>query len=279
MAPPEMDGLDETNGNDHNGNADTVVDTVVVIEDLFLLANSNNNTAVPAADVVVAVNEANGVDNHSSDSDRRRNCYYQMCCWCWVIGMFAVFSFLTVWLYSRIIGNAVTSTSADNGMSSLVPSMAPTTTTALETTTLHRVEWKTRLLGLLDLDEPLHGTPQAAALDWLVHDDFELITMSDDADELTTARVQQRYALTVLHLATGRWNRVGGWATDSGARHHECTWTGAKCDFDTHYQTVYSLELNSGQVGRIQGSLPTEVGLLTHLGEFQRVQSTRCRYK
>jgi hypothetical protein len=106
---------------------------------------------------------------------------------------------------------------------------------------------------------PEPETPQSLALEWLAKDDFELWNYPD----VTMEQLTQRYALAVLHIATGRWNQRGGWATSSGARITECIWPGVSCDRN---DTVNALALDSS-LGIMQGSIPSEIALLSSLGK------------
>jgi hypothetical protein len=107
--------------------------------------------------------------------------------------------------------------------------------------------------------DPLPGTPQLGALEWMASDDLELW----DYESISVERLKQRYALVVFHIATGRWNTRGGWATPSGARQHECYWPGVYCDREN--AVVLSLRLNTF-VGTLQGSIPSDIYLLSTLG-------------
>jgi hypothetical protein len=111
--------------------------------------------------------------------------------------------------------------------------------------------------------DPLPGTPQLDALEWMASDDLELW----DYETISVERLKQRYALVVFHIATGRWNTRGGWATPSGARMHECYWPGVYCDRDNN--VVLSLRLDSF-VGILQGSIPSDIFLLSSLGTYSR---------
>lgn len=107
--------------------------------------------------------------------------------------------------------------------------------------------------------DPEPDTPQFRALEWMAFDDLELFYY----ETVSAERLKQRYALAVFHIATGRWNKIGGWATPSGAREHECFWPGVSCDRDN--VMVLALELDTF-VGTLQGSIPSEVIFLSSLG-------------
>lgn len=113
---------------------------------------------------------------------------------------------------------------------------------------------------------PLPGTPQLGALEWMASDDLELWYY----ESISVERLKQRYALVVFHIATGRWNTKGGWATPSGARQHECYWPGVYCDREN--AVVLSLRLDTF-VGTLQGSIPSDIFLLSSLGMFSRGSS------
>jgi hypothetical protein len=109
--------------------------------------------------------------------------------------------------------------------------------------------------------DPEPGTPQFLALEWMASEDLEMW----DYETISVERLKQRYALAVFHIATGRWNKRGLWASPSGAREHECFWPGVSCDRDK--LNVLSLELDLF-VGTLQGSIPSDIILLSSLGTF-----------
>jgi Leucine-rich repeat (LRR) protein len=136
-----------------------------------------------------------------------------------------------------------------------------------------------QLLGLAAAPAP--GTPQSAALDWLTDHDMQLLPDVPPAARArmsaadwqrglrhwTRPRLQQRYALAVVHTSTGRWNTAwGGWTTDSGARQHECHWPGVKCTAEQ----VTSLEIGPHIAPLVRGTIPPELGGLVHLGMCRR---------
>jgi hypothetical protein len=125
-------------------------------------------------------------------------------------------------------------------------------------------EFMEELLTVVGVD-PLPDTPQLGALEWMASDDLEMW----DYESISVERLKQRYALVVFHIATGRWNTKGGWATPSGARQHECYWPGVYCDRDN--AVVVSLRLDTF-VGTIQGSIPSDIFLLSTLGTFTSLQ-------
>jgi hypothetical protein len=125
-------------------------------------------------------------------------------------------------------------------------------------------------LGAVVGVNPLPGTPQLGALEWMASDDLELWNY----ESISVERLKQRYALVVFHIATGRWKTsVGGWATPSGARQHECYWPGVYCDRDN--AVVLSLRLDTFVgttfVGTLQGSIPSDMLLLSNLGTCSRI--------
>jgi hypothetical protein len=110
--------------------------------------------------------------------------------------------------------------------------------------------------------EPEEDSLQYQALDWLAYKDRNLYYNTSVTDD---SRLPQRYALTVFHFATGRWDLGGGWATPSGSHAHECDWRGVLCD--ERYQVVEGLEL-SPKNGFLQGTIPTEISMLSSLGMY-----------
>ena len=174
----------------------------------------------------------------------------------------------------------------------LVPTISPP-----HVARFHRLE---AIHEWLETDFPLPGTPQGAALEWMVSSDFKYIlgeTIPSKAEydlyseilasnasgsieyvkdehksmEKFRTRVTQRYALLVLDFATGMESPLGGWATLTGARLHECTWPGVVCRRDD--DAVKALELDPSVFfsGAPAGSIPSEIGLLTNLGTSTRL--------
>ena len=170
---------------------------------------------------------------------------------------------------------------------------------------LHRVE---AIREWLQLDLPLPGTltPQEAALEWMVSSDFSYILgatipskaeynlynqalvenannndepvayVNDEHKEMERFlfHVTQRYALLVFYFATGMESPLGGWATMTGARLHECIWPGVVCRSED--DAVKELELNPSVYGTAAptGSIPSEIGMLEHIGTTAR----RCLF-
>lgn len=92
--------------------------------------------------------------------------------------------------------------------------------------------------------------------------------------ESFSCHVTQRFALLVLFFAileSSGGVPLGGWASVTGARLHECLWPGVICLRDHDY--LSALELDTS-IGMLEGSLPTELGLLTHLGSYFFVRSS-----
>jgi len=113
---------------------------------------------------------------------------------------------------------------------------------------------------------PDTDSPQEEALQWLAYDDTVYDVVYDDFGDIPREDLMQRYALVVFHIATGRWNRMGGWATESGAYQHECLWPGVRCDRDDI--RVKSLDFKKQEVGKLTGTIPTEIGLLKNLSKM-----------
>jgi len=165
---------------------------------------------------------------------------------------------------------------------------------------LHRLE---AIREWLQLDLPLPGgTPQEAALDWMVSSDFsyilgatipskaeynlynQVVVENANNNSVTVAyvndehkemerflfHVTQRYALLVFYFATGMDSPLGGWATMTGARLHECIWPGVVCRGQD--DAVKELELNPSVYGAATptGSIPSEIGMLQHIGTTAR---------
>jgi hypothetical protein len=103
------------------------------------------------------------------------------------------------------------------------------------------------------------GSPQRKALVWLANFDRSGV-------EFTDSRLFQRYALIVLYYAT-RPNIetfMDAWIEETN---HECDWGAViSCITDaTGIRHVTNIDLAKK---RLQGTLPTEIGLLVDLGMF-----------
>jgi hypothetical protein len=100
-----------------------------------------------------------------------------------------------------------------------------------------------------------NSTPQYQAMEWLVYEDVRSYKHSTS---------EQRYALSVFYITTGRWTPFeGGWLTTSGIRSNECTWQGVQCDGS---DIVKVLDL---QFMGLKGSLPSELAMLKKLGKLE----------
>jgi hypothetical protein len=148
----------------------------------------------------------------------------------------------------------------------------------------------------LNMENATPGTCQHEALLWLAHADLPHILgplPSKQAYDITTGletlhpnvtvdgdtgsiaeveaflqRLTQRFALLVLYFAAmeaGGGVPAGGWASITGARLNECLWPGVICSVKGQY--VSGLEIDPN-IGFLQGSLPTELGLLSNLGKL-----------
>jgi hypothetical protein len=129
--------------------------------------------------------------------------------------------------------------------------------------------------GNIFIDDPISGTPQYDALVWMADVDAPNIlgdinsTVLAHSDDLLT-HLTQRYALLVIFFAVigPEHLTLGGWASITGARLPECLWPGVTCRIahGTNAATVVvGLKLDP-KVASVQGSLPTELGLLSNLG-------------
>jgi hypothetical protein len=147
----------------------------------------------------------------------------------------------------------------------------------------------------LNMENATPGTYQHDALLWLAHADLPHIlgplpskqayditagletlhpNVTVDGDTGSIAEVEaflqrlaQRFALLVLYFAVmeaGGGVPAGGWASITGARLNECLWPGVICSDKGQY--VSGLEIDPN-VGFLQGSLPSELGLLSNLGK------------
>ena len=110
-----------------------------------------------------------------------------------------------------IINSVQTDAPASAPRNSSAQILAEQWANAAEARSEHHAHYKQQLLDALQIDAPPKDSPQDQALDWLVQEDRQKHNLSS---------VSQRYAIVVFHLATGRWNLEGGFATPSGARQH-----------------------------------------------------------
>jgi hypothetical protein len=120
------------------------------------------------------------------------------------------------------------------------------------------------LIGLpaysIDLAESDADSPQAKALAWLENDPLY-------NDYQNVYRLNQRYALAVLYYSTNgtSWDTSTGWMSDD----NECTWYMDDEDLgDDHCGADSRLTMLDLYGNGLEGSIPTEVELLTDLEEI-----------
>jgi hypothetical protein len=208
-------------------------------------------------DVEIAFKERGWSLQGSNATDRKTWHEFSYCKLMLFLGTVTV---VTSVLVTIIVWVAMSRSSNAADMSPIRDSESPTFEfpTIDETPRFRSPEFMEELRTVVGVD-PLPGTPQLGALEWMASDDLELW----DYESISVERLKQRYALVVFHIATGRWNTRGGWATPSGTRMHECYWPGVYCDRDN--AVVTSLRLDTF-VGTLQGSIPSDIFLLSTLG-------------
>ena len=135
-----------------------------------------------------------------------------------------------------------TSSVTDSELSfSAAPSVAPPT---------DRME---QIQEQLQLDSPLTQS-QFQALHWMVHVDLSVDKHAQPS--------KQRFALLVLHFATGVWGPERIHVV--GKYQDECQWPGVGCD---SHGRIHQLTIRPPLRMEAGASLPTEVGLLASLGK------------
>jgi hypothetical protein len=110
-------------------------------------------------------------------------------------------------------------------------------------------EIRTILVPLQIWAEP--NAPQLLATEFMAYTDSNHVNV-------TSPRLQQRYALLVLYFANGG----GRWPMD--ALLHECDWNFVACN----NQSVVTKLLMGDQLD-MTGQLPAEIGLLSHVGKYK----------
>jgi hypothetical protein len=221
------------------------------------------NRQVPSDDLEISFEERNRSLASSNATDRKS----------WQLMLFSgIVTVVTSLLVIIFVWVGMSRSSNATGMSPIRESGIPTTEFPAihETPRFGSPEFMEELRTVVGVD-PLPDTPQLGALEWMASDDLELW----DYESISVERLTQRYALVVFHIATGRWNTKGGWATPSGARQHECYWPGVYCDRDN--AVVVSLRLDTF-VGTLQGSIPSDIFLLSTLGTCSRGSSDLMLY-
>eukprot|EP00980_Cylindrotheca_fusiformis_P003895 scaffold865_cov87-Cylindrotheca_fusiformis.AAC.1 len=133
------------------------------------------------------------------------------------------------------------------------------------------------LLPGVDIFNLNRTAPQYLALEWLVYDDFRILTIEDDATELI-----ERFSLVALYYATRgqHWMYRPQWPNSSS---HHCDWDYFRCDENGRVTALPLSESNlhgtlPPEIGNfrnarticladssIGGSIPTELGFLTSL--------------
>jgi hypothetical protein len=223
------------------------------------------------------ISSGDRVWSRTSSNATGRKCWQELssCQLMLILGgiVFVVMSVIALILY--LVGMSRTS-NADDMPPVLYPGFPAIDETIIDETPRFRSpNFVEELIRTIVGVDPLSGTPQLGALEWMASDDLELW----DYKTISVQRLKQRYALVVFHIATGRWNTRGGWATPSGSRQHECYWPGVYCDRDNN--VVLSLRLDTF-VGILQGSIPSDIFLLSNLGKYSRsfsdlLLSIHCR--
>jgi hypothetical protein len=219
---------------------------------------------VPSDDLEISSEELGWSLTSSNATDRKS---WQENFYCKLMLFLGTVTVVTSVLVTIIVWVAMSRSSNATDMSPIRDSGTPTFEfpTIDKAPSFRSPEFMEELRIVVGVD-PLPGTPQLDALEWMASDDLELW----DYETISVERLKQRYALAVFHIATGRWNTRGGWATTSGARQHECYWPGVYCDRNNH--VVLSLRLDTF-VGILQGSIPSDIFLLSNLGTYSRSSS------
>jgi hypothetical protein len=98
----------------------------------------------------------------------------------------------------------------------------------------------------------VNGTAQNQAMQWILHDDPQDLSISNDGE----SRVKQRFLLAILHF------QLNGdyWLADNFmSSDDECNWDGIRCN---KAEIVHRILLDSAN---LTGSLPEEIGLLAEM--------------
>ena len=103
------------------------------------------------------------------------------------------------------------------------------------------------------------SSDQYKAKNWLEKD--------PNAGKYSNAQTLQRFALATLHFATNgaRWKNATYWLDYD---HHECEWSGASCNDEMEYKSLFLGD------GGLRGTLPKEISLLTAMVDFNVASNT-----
>lgn len=104
-----------------------------------------------------------------------------------------------------------------------------------------------------EFGEVISGSPQEAALEWLIGD----IT-GEGCDNLDEAMIIQRFALAVFYYSTGgdEWYNNDRWLSSAD----ECSWYGIDCYHDDKVLAYFNLSDNN-----LSGTIPDEIKVLDSL--------------
>lgn len=129
---------------------------------------------------------------------------------------------------------------------SVSPSNGPTVSLSISPDDAETMQFIVDLVGDSAL---VDGTPQHEAMQWILYDDPQDLSISNDGE----LRVKQRYLLAILYFQLdGQY-----WLADNFlSSDDECDWDGIRCNAA---EIVHGILLDSAN---LTGSLPHEIGLL-----------------
>jgi Leucine-rich repeat (LRR) protein len=161
----------------------------------------------------------------------------------------------------------------------LIPSGSPSTLPSSAPTPVVLLAFRNSLprFTIVELSDP--SSPQSRALEWIA---------IEDRERSSSRRMTQRFALATLYFSTTgqeKWESRQGWLN---ATINECDWVGCDC---TDNETIRGLNLVGNHLvgafpkevsllqdletlllsgnARLRGTLPSEIGLLTTLRDFE----------
>lgn len=193
-----------------------------------------------------AANDENGSEDHSSDS--RKLAWWDI-----------LIVFLVLAGCATLLWFAATYSSRSGSSSSMVVPAAVDPWRG----NLYMQDLRLRM----NLPVPDSGSPQDQALHWLAHSDYYFYFRGGEPE---LPYLVQRYVLFVIHFAMGAW---GGeqWMDLVGSYRTVCLWPGVDCgddhnDSDDDDNRLVKYLTLRPPAGDLQGSIPSEIGLLTSLG-------------
>jgi hypothetical protein len=150
--------------------------------------------------------------------------------------------------------------------------------------TVHHQNTKLKDILTLFGFHPQPSSPQFMAIEFLANEDTDNHIPSNDIKALLLdleqkknnkessylfQRLIQRYVVLTIYFSMTSYKNWNGFNQLMQVRLHECNWPGVMCNRDKVVTDIKSNE----NIGRLRGTIPTEIGLLSELGKLINVRT------